>query len=52
MNICKNPLTIGVVLGMICLMIHQFMPYDEGTKTYAFTLKTNVRFLYYNEDII
>ncbi len=45
-DICKNPLIIGVGLGMLCLIIRGFVPYDEATKTYAFTLKTHVTFLH------
>ena len=46
MSICKNPLIIGVTLGMVCLVIRGCVPYDETTKTYTFTLKTHVPFLY------
>ena len=45
-GICKNPLIIGVVLGLMCLIIRSFIPYDEMTQTYAFTLKTHMTFLY------
>ncbi len=45
-SICKNPLIIGVALGMICLVIRGFIPYDEMTKTYVFTLRTHLPFLY------
>lgn len=45
-SICKNPLIIGVALGMVCLVIRGCVPYDEPTKTYAFTLKTHLPFLY------
>lgn len=45
-DICKNPLIIGVALGMICLIIRGFIPYDETAKTYAFTLKTHITFLH------
>lgn len=45
-NICRNPLIIGVALGMICLGVRSYVPYDEVTKTYAFTLKTHLPFVY------
>lgn len=45
-NIGKNPLIIGVALGMICLVVRNYLPYDESTKTYAFTIKTHLPFLY------
>lgn len=45
-GICKNPLIIGVAVGMLCLIIRHFIPYDEVTKTYAFSLKTNLSFLH------
>lgn len=45
-SICKNPLILGVLSGMVCLVIRHFVPYDEVTGTYAFTLKSNVSFLY------
>ena len=45
-SICKNPLIIGVALGMMCLVIRGFIPYDEATRSYAFTLKTHLPFLH------
>ena len=45
-SICKNPLIMGVALGMLCLVVRGFIPYDERTKTYAFALKTHLPFLY------
>ena len=46
MSICKNPLIIGVALGMICLIIRSRIPYDEVTQTCAFSLKSHMTFLY------
>lgn len=46
MDICKNPLIIGVALGMICLVVRGFIPYDEVSQRYAFTLKTHMTFLH------
>lgn len=45
-GICKNPLILGVGAGLICLVIRGFLPYNEETGTYVFSLKEHLAFLY------
>ena len=53
-NIAKNPLIIGVVVGLVFLGIRALIPYEdiidpitlEVTRNYKFTLKDNLPFLY------
>jgi predicted permease len=43
-GICKNPLIIGVVLGLICLAVRSFIPVGSDGEP-IFTLKNNVPWL-------
>lgn len=44
-KICKNPLIIGVLLGIVFLLIRLAIPTDDlGNK--VFTIKDNIKFLY------
>ncbi len=45
-SIAKNPLIIGVVLGLIVLFARETFFYDPQTDTYIFTIKNNLPFLY------
>ena len=54
LNIAKNPLIIGVVLGLVFLGIRSLIPYEVvvdqttlvETRVYAFSLKENLSFIY------
>ncbi len=48
LKIIKNPLIIGVFLGLLVLCIRQLIPYEmvDNTKKYAFTIKDNIPFIY------
>ena len=47
-KICKNPLIIAVLLGIVVLIIRLAIPYEviDGTKKYAFKISDNIPFLY------
>lgn len=45
LNICKNPLIIGVVLGLVCLGIRALIPTNSSGELY-FSLKGSLPFLY------
>lgn len=46
LNICKNPLIIGVCSGIIVVMIRERLLYNIETGQYIFTVKNNLPFLY------
>ena len=46
-NIITNPLIIAVFLGIIALVIRQFIPVDEVTGEKVFSLKSNFEYLYF-----
>lgn len=47
-KICKNPLIIAVLLGIVVLLIRLAIPYEmvDGTTHYAFKISDNIPFLY------
>lgn len=45
LNICKNPLIIGVVLGLVALGIRSFIPLNESGEL-VFSFSKDVKFLY------
>lgn len=44
-SIMKNPLIIGCLLGLICLVVRSFMPINEAGEP-VFTIKNNLPFVY------
>ncbi|MBU1145152.1 MAG: AEC family transporter [Firmicutes bacterium] len=45
-KIVKNPLIIGVALGLLTLFIRSFIPIDSTTELPVFSIKDNLEFLY------
>ena len=45
-KICKNPLIIAVLSGIVVLLIRLAIPYNSETNTYAFKISDNLPFLY------
>ncbi len=45
-KVSRNPLIIGVLMGMLALWIRSFIPVDEVTQELVFSLKDNLKFIY------
>jgi len=45
-KIVKNPLIIGVVLGLFTLFIRSYIPLDQVSLEPVFSIKNNIEFLY------
>jgi len=46
LKVVKNPLIIGVAIGLLALWIRTLIPIDPNTQELVFSLKNNLKFLY------